>query len=172
MTTDTGISLLCFGDFSIFFMIFSKHYVICRSISLEDFEACGGLYHCSQRHARHLSCSVSRGSCVSFKRCETDVTRWKTDTTAGVIILPSQTNRLLLGARPAPALTTSAAHRQLLARFSRRLYSTAITASLPVGAPIRAWALVMLAFRSSPVSHRLRDIRRVLPRHGDGHNTN
>ena len=128
--------------------------LICRSISLEDFEACGGLYHCSQRHARHLSCSVSRGSCVSFTRCETDVTRWKTDTTAGVIILHSQTNRLLLSARPAPALTTSAAHRQLLARFSRRLYSTAITASLPVGAPIRAWALVMLAFRSSPVRNQ------------------
>ena len=127
---------------------------ICTSISLEDFEAYGGLCYCSRTDARHLSHPASRRSCVSFTRCETDVTRWKTDTTAGVIILHSQTNRLLLGARPAPALTTSAAHRQLLARFSRRLYSTAITASLPVGAPIRAWALVMLAFRSSPVRNQ------------------
>ena len=46
---------------------------ICRSISLEDFEAYGGHCYCSRTDARHLSHPASRRSCVSFTRCETDV---------------------------------------------------------------------------------------------------
>ena len=47
--------------------------LICTSISLEDFEAYGGLCYCSRTDARHLSHPASRRSCVSFTRCETDV---------------------------------------------------------------------------------------------------
>ena len=46
---------------------------ICRSISLEDFQACGGLCYCLLMDARHLSRPALHRSCVSFTRCETDV---------------------------------------------------------------------------------------------------